>query len=146
MRARKTDKESLLDEEEVKNKEEHENNEPPQVQLFGGRSEEEEEEKMEEKENEEGEEDLEAVNEAKVVLKYFARLKDILWFNDKESISDTVIMQPMALIKSLRTVINHNVRMNFKSIKFRENGNDYLRKGELNHALHFYNEALLFGT
>ena len=32
------------------------------------------------------------------------------------------------------------------SIKFRENGNDYLRKGELNHALHFYNEALLFGT
>ena len=32
------------------------------------------------------------------------------------------------------------------SIKFRENGNDYLRKGELNHALHFYNEALLFGA
>ena len=32
------------------------------------------------------------------------------------------------------------------SIKFRENGNDYLRKGDLNHALHFYNEALLFGT
>ena len=31
------------------------------------------------------------------------------------------------------------------SIKFRENGNDYLRKGDLNHALHFYNEALLFG-
>ena len=31
------------------------------------------------------------------------------------------------------------------SIKFRENGNDYLRKGELNHALHFYNEALMFG-
>ena len=32
------------------------------------------------------------------------------------------------------------------SIKFRENGNDYLRKGDLNHALHFYNEALLFGA
>ena len=31
------------------------------------------------------------------------------------------------------------------SIKFRENGNDYLRKGELKEALHFYNEALLFG-
>ena len=31
------------------------------------------------------------------------------------------------------------------SIKFKENGNDYLRKGDLNHALHFYNEALLFG-
>ena len=31
------------------------------------------------------------------------------------------------------------------SIKFRENGNDYLRKGELNKALCLYNEALLFG-
>ena len=31
------------------------------------------------------------------------------------------------------------------SIKFRENGNDCLRKGELNNALFFYNEALLFG-
>ena len=31
------------------------------------------------------------------------------------------------------------------SVKFRENGNDCLRKGELNNALLFYNEALLFG-
>ena len=31
------------------------------------------------------------------------------------------------------------------SIKFRENGNDYLRKGEFNKALCLYNEALLFG-
>ena len=31
------------------------------------------------------------------------------------------------------------------SIKFRENGNDYLRSGELNNALHCYNEALQFG-
>jgi len=31
------------------------------------------------------------------------------------------------------------------SIKFRENGNDYLRSGQLNNALHFYNEALQFG-
>ena len=32
------------------------------------------------------------------------------------------------------------------SIKFRENGNNYLRLGQLNTALHFYNEALLFGN
>ena len=31
------------------------------------------------------------------------------------------------------------------SIKFRESGNDYLRSGQLNNALHFYNEALQFG-
>ena len=31
------------------------------------------------------------------------------------------------------------------SIKLRENGNDFLRKGELKSALHFYNEAILFG-
>ena len=31
------------------------------------------------------------------------------------------------------------------SSKFRENGNDCLRKGQLNNALLFYNEALLFG-
>ena len=31
------------------------------------------------------------------------------------------------------------------SIKFRENGNDYLRRGEFNKALCLYNEALLFG-
>ena len=31
------------------------------------------------------------------------------------------------------------------SIKLRENGNDFLRKGELKNALQFYNEAILFG-
>ena len=31
------------------------------------------------------------------------------------------------------------------SIRLRENGNDFLRKGELKNALHFYNEAILFG-
>ena len=31
------------------------------------------------------------------------------------------------------------------STEFREKGNSFLRTGELNHALHFYNEAILFG-
>ena len=31
------------------------------------------------------------------------------------------------------------------SAKFRETGNDYLRIGQFNQALHFYNEALLYG-
>ena len=32
------------------------------------------------------------------------------------------------------------------SIKLRETGNDFLRKGDLKNALHFYNEAILFGN
>ena len=31
------------------------------------------------------------------------------------------------------------------SIKFRESGNECLKEGQLNEALHFYNEALLLG-
>ena len=31
------------------------------------------------------------------------------------------------------------------SVQFRETGNEQLRNGQLNNALHFYNEAVLFG-
>ena len=51
--------------------------------------------------------DEQSLKEAKVVLKYFTGFKEILWFDQKEGIKDIVITRPMELIKSMRTIINH---------------------------------------
>ena len=45
----------------------------------------------------------------KTILKYFAMCKDILWFHEREGIKDKVVTRPMALIESMRTLINHKI-------------------------------------
>ena len=57
-------------------------------------------------------EELKSLDEAKVVLRYFAGLKDILWFEQREGIKDIVITKPMTLVESMRTIISHKTPSN----------------------------------
>ena len=61
---------------------------------------------------EEGMEQKQSLDEAKVVLRYFAGFKEILWFDKREGIKEIVVTQPMELIKSMRTVISHKPSAN----------------------------------
>ena len=57
-------------------------------------------------------------------------------FNNRSNGSRNVLNQ----WKKARAIKNDQL-----SVQFRETGNEHFRNGQLNDALHFYNEAVLFG-
>ena len=69
--------------------------------------------------------------DTKDVLTYFQGNNTLLWFDEIPALRDTIIPQPMTLIKAFRRVISHNVRDSFKGVKFKEVRNDLLERGLL---------------
>ena len=47
--------------------------------------------------------------ETRTMLNYLQGMKEFLWFKDIDELSDIVITEPMLLVKSIRSVICHNV-------------------------------------
>ena len=65
----------------------------------------------------------------KGILSYYSDYGEVVWFQNHENLSDFVITQPMAFVKSLRTVITHKVKHNFKDVKFKEDMQDLMKRG-----------------
>ena len=67
------------------------------------------------------------------MIEYFAGTKEFLWFRHIEDLKELVITEPMMLVKSLRSVICHNVSDNFKGIGFDNAKQDLVQKGLLSY-------------
>ena len=87
------------------------------------------------------------VAETRTMLEYFVGTKDFLWFNQVEGLEDLVITQPMMLVKSLRSVVCHNIGDFFQGVEFRSAREDLLQKGFLakNDFLRIYEKTCSAG-
>ena len=63
------------------------------------------------------------------ILSYFSDYGEIVWFKGHQNLNNFVITQPTAFVKSLRTVITHKVKENFREVKFKEDMQDLLKRG-----------------
>ena len=67
------------------------------------------------------------------MVEYFAGTKEFLWFRHVEHLKELVITEPMMFVKSLRSVICHNVGDSFKGIGFDDAKQDLLQRGLLSY-------------
>ena len=78
---------------------------------------------------------VEKIEEVKSILSYFSDYGEIVWFQGHKNLSGNVITQPMAFVKSLRTVITHKVQDKFQGVRFKEKRQDLLKKGCLSFGM-----------
>ena len=73
----------------------------------------------------------EVLQEMSTILDYFVTEGEILWYKDKEVLCETLITQPMILVRSLRTIITHKAANKFEGVKFKARRCDIRDRGLL---------------